>query len=278
MEAVREVAQGDALITYLPHTRACEVNAGSLTSAQAFRRDAHLNRSSRRGRRGAGFSRKALGPRGEAIVCSRMAGLMLDKVEVPFPGMAMSSWAGPTYAAIASCPAKFGSSSTSPCAMQGALKVTVSGKPSPLSLRRCGQLQACVGEGKIKWAKAQVRRRSAFGRRGFALVGDAVGHYHPLTAAGMTLGFDDAAVLADSSSIRAYQFKRMRSTRVPEMLAVALYEVFADDLEEAQAIRRAVYKMWRTSPREPEPWPFWRARTTDSGTSAPPCRPSAMPW
>ncbi|MGM0576137.1 MAG: FAD-dependent oxidoreductase [Myxococcota bacterium] len=108
----------------------------------------------------------------------------------------------------------------------------------------------------VLWAANQVRPRLYRGRPGMVLVGDACGHYHPLTAAGMTLGFGDAETLAEARSFRTWSLQRRRDTRAPEMLAVALYEVFADQADEAVAIRRAVYRMWREMPAE-------RRRTMD---------------
>ncbi|MBL8741937.1 MAG: hypothetical protein JNK04_12605 [Myxococcales bacterium] len=89
-----------------------------------------------------------------------------------------------------------------------------------------------------------------FGRPGLALVGDAVGHHHPLTALGMTLGFQDAVALAQASSFAAYRRERAFDSRVPEMLAIALYEVFADTHAEVIEMRRAIYDLWRQSPTE----------------------------
>src|SRR5690606_28819046 len=92
--------------------------------------------------------------------------------------------------------------------------------------------------GAIGWAANQNRPRLTFGRPGLALVGDAVGHHHPLTAIGMTMGFQDARELAAAKSFQAYRRRRLHDSRVPEMLAVGLYEVFADTSEELVAIRQ----------------------------------------
>jgi lanosterol synthase len=80
------------------------------------------------------------------------------------------------------------------------------------------------------------------------LVGDAVGHFHPMTAAGMTLGFMDAVCLARSTSFAAYQRERLSRTRVPALLATSLYEAFTDEHAGAVTLRRAIYHMWRQDP------------------------------
>lgn len=118
----------------------------------------------------------------------------------------------------------------------------------PESLRRA--FLAALQDGELSWATNQIRPRADFGREGFALVGDAAGHHHPLTAVGMTLGFQDAIALARAKTWNGYRKERLRKSRVPEMLAVALYEVFADTTDEVMAIRQAVYEMWRRYPLE----------------------------
>ncbi|MBN4050185.1 FAD-dependent monooxygenase [Desulfobulbus sp. AH-315-M07] len=118
----------------------------------------------------------------------------------------------------------------------------------PETLRR--PFLVALQQGELSWATNQIRPRADFGRDGLALVGDAAGHHHPLTAVGMTLGFQDAIALARAKSWNAYRKERMRKSRVPEMLAVALYEVFADTSDEVMAIRQAVYAMWRRYPGE----------------------------
>jgi lanosterol synthase len=79
------------------------------------------------------------------------------------------------------------------------------------------------------------------------LIGDAAGHYHPMTASGMTLGFGDALTLAETGDFKDFMRKRFRAIRTPELLAIELYEVFVDHRFECAAVRRAVYRRWRAS-------------------------------
>ncbi len=93
-----------------------------------------------------------------------------------------------------------------------------------------------------------LRPRITYGSPRRVLIGDAAGHYHPLTAVGMTLGFGDALTLAEGKDFRDFTNKRFQATRAPELLAMGLYEVFADHRVEAVALRHAIYRRWRESP------------------------------
>ncbi len=113
---------------------------------------------------------------------------------------------------------------------------------------------AALDANRVQWAANQVRPRLDYGTADRTLIGDAVGHYHPLTALGMSLGFVDAVTLADAPDFAAWRDARLRDARVPELLAVGLYDVFAEHTDLASAMRQAVYRTWRTDPAE-------RART-----------------
>jgi squalene monooxygenase len=89
--------------------------------------------------------------------------------------------------------------------------------------------------------------------RGAALVGDAGGCSHPLSATGMTLALHDAETLAEALStlgptdaaLLAYQQRRYRYVRAREMFAYALYEVFRGATPGARAISEGVFRYWR---------------------------------
>ena len=103
-------------------------------------------------------------------------------------------------------------------------------------------------ESQFHAATNALRPRHTYGTPGRVLIGDAAGHYHPLTAVGMTLGFGDAFTLAEGGDFRDFANRRLRETRAPELLAMGLYEVFADRAVEAAALRHTIYRQWRTSP------------------------------
>ncbi len=89
--------------------------------------------------------------------------------------------------------------------------------------------------------------RVTYGSASRVLIGDAAGHYHPLTAVGMTLGFGDAVALAERDDFQDFTSGRLEETRVPELLAMGLYEIFADHRAEAAAVRQAIFQRWRAS-------------------------------
>lgn len=96
---------------------------------------------------------------------------------------------------------------------------------------------------------------------GAAIVGDAGGCSHPLTATGMTVGFTDAQRLgrllaplgqlsdtaAVDAALRRYEVERYRFVRAREMLADALYEVFRGAEPGARAIQEGIFRYWEGS-------------------------------
>jgi hypothetical protein len=89
---------------------------------------------------------------------------------------------------------------------------------------------------------------------GAALVGDAAGCSHPLTATGMTIALHDAQTLAESieklglgdDALLAYQKGRNGFVRARETFAHALYEVFRADEPGARVLRSAVFDYWQS--------------------------------
>lgn len=102
----------------------------------------------------------------------------------------------------------------------------------------------------VTWASNQTRSRMQYGRPGLALVGDAVGHYHPLTAVGMTLGFMDGFYLAQCKSFADYRRVRTSQSGAAELLAHSLYRVFTQEDEASLALRNAIFQTWRHNASE----------------------------
>ena len=94
----------------------------------------------------------------------------------------------------------------------------------------------------------QVKPRITYGTPRRVLIGDAAGHYHPMTAVGMTLGMGDVQALCEIDDFRGFVSERFRAVRVPEFLAMGLYEVLSDYRTESVMLRSAVYQGWRASP------------------------------
>ncbi len=111
-------------------------------------------------------------------------------------------------------------------------------RPAFVEALRAGQFQAATNE---------LSPRVTYGNSRRVLIGDAAGHYHPMTAVGMTLGFGDALTLAEGKDFHDFTTKRFQATHTPELLAMELYETFADHRAEAVAVRHAIYHRWRAS-------------------------------
>ena len=91
---------------------------------------------------------------------------------------------------------------------------------------------------------------------GAALVGDAGGCSHPLTATGMTCALHDVVTLLEAiaghgvsdGALVAYQRQRYRYVRARELFAQALYDVLRGATPGARRMREGVFRYWR-SPR-----------------------------
>lgn len=251
VDHVRGAAVGHAGVTYMPGYRVTDVRAGRLVAKPKTGRTRTLDTDLIVGADGrASIVRKSLGLPTDHKLCSRMAGLILTDINVPFEGYGHVFLGGPGPALmyrIADNVVRL--IIDVPVGQRGAAYLwDAYHAVLPEGLRAAFKKELLGG--RVQWAANQVRARTGYRGEGMVLVGDAIGHYHPLTAVGMTLGFTDAWALPRARSLRAWEIGRRRWTRVPEMLAVVLYEVFADDSVDALAIRQAVYDLWRVDPAE----------------------------
>lgn len=114
----------------------------------------------------------------------------------------------------------------------------------PAAFRRALQ------ETKPKWVNIDVRVRRDYGAGRVALIGDAVGHYHPLTASGMTNAVLDASSLARHERLEDYARERTRTSKSAGLLGVALYDMFAGPGPEVAHMRAALFERWRTDSYE----------------------------
>ncbi|MFV1978378.1 MAG: FAD-dependent monooxygenase, partial [Myxococcota bacterium] len=255
VDALRDAASAHPDIAYLPGARAIGID-GQCVSLQQSRSEGEERITvdqiiAADGRSSCG--RAAVGLSTERVTLSRMAGLRLRTREMPLEGYGhvFLSGPGPMLAyriaedEVRLCLDIPLRASASPGTLYEAY-----GPALPESLRP--SFEAALHEGNISWALNQARPRSNHGRPGLALVGDAVGFHHPLTAAGMTFGMVDAATLVEAENFESWQHSRERGTRVAELLSGALYEIFASDTASAAAIRVKIYELWRRDPRERE--------------------------
>jgi squalene monooxygenase len=111
-------------------------------------------------------------------------------------------------------------------------------------------LAAALETKKPVWIETRFQSRTEYGRGNVALVGDAAGCTHPLTAIGISLGLMDVAALVDSEDVAAYASRQRAVTRVPEMLSNALYQVFSDNRFDVRAIRSSMHDVWRGNATE----------------------------
>ena len=87
---------------------------------------------------------------------------------------------------------------------------------------------------------------------GIALVGEAGGCSHPITAAGMTVCLTDVRILAEElgaadgldRALERYQARRYRFARAREVLADALYETFLAGTDGTRAMREGIFSYW----------------------------------
>jgi 2-polyprenyl-6-methoxyphenol hydroxylase-like FAD-dependent oxidoreductase len=193
--------------------------------------------------------RRSLGLPDDRILLSHMAGILLEDVELPCEGYGHVFLGGPGPMFVCRI---------SPRQVRLCLDVPLRcGQPKndaaylwtayspvlPRSLQPAFRL--ALETRPVAWTANQWRPRAHYGRAGLALVGDAVGHFHPLTAVGMTLGFLDGYCLASSPSLSAYRRGRRAGSGVAELLAMGLYKMFTRDDAGTVAMRRAVYRMWQ---------------------------------
>jgi lanosterol synthase len=200
------------------------------------------------------FVRRRIGGPTSSRVDSRTAGVLLVDVELPFEGYGHIFLGGLSLMLLYRISERMVRVSIDvpraefDMARDAASLWDAYGHVLPSPLRAALYQALCARP--VQWASNHFCPRTNFGDNVRALVGDAAGHFHPLTAAGMTLGFLDGQHLATCATLGAYQRTRARESRVPQALAVTLYEVFSGHDREMAAMRQAMYRVWRSSAAE----------------------------
>ncbi|MGB0679401.1 MAG: FAD-dependent monooxygenase, partial [Polyangiales bacterium] len=258
VDELRCHVQAESGIDYRPYCRVEAVQAPRLKVVTRTPRRSHEVQACRivgaEGRNS--VVRQSLGLSSDSQVMSYMAGVDLLDVEMPFegyghvivgaPGPMLLYRVGPRLVrACIDLPAPYAH------LRRDLHKVwDVFGPHLPSSLQE--PFRQALQVRQVAWAASRFRPRACYGLGEVAMVGDAVGHFHPLTASGMTIGFLDAETLARSPDVASYAREREGKTYVSELLASALYQVVIHTDETAGAIRQAIYSTWRQSQAERE--------------------------
>jgi squalene monooxygenase len=145
-----------------------------------------------------------------------------------------------------------------PALKQHILRTYVPFVPAPLSAEIAAAMQAHRGQ--LEMAPTVNLPAPSAVLPGLALVGDAAGCSHPITASGMTMGLRDAETLGvqarrrtdapdgepwlDAESLRRYRSEHDRYVPTRQALADAIYEAFRGGEDGSRAIRRALFDYW----------------------------------
>jgi len=253
VEHLREHACGMSGVTYLPQ----HVFAGLDGHAVSLEDRVNRRRVTVRAGRIIGADgrsskvRAALGAPSRAQELSYLAGLELVDAPLPFEGLGQVFLGGPGPAFLYRIDER---------RVRACLDIPVWHAPGArqkdavyqafrrvLSPQLDQALRAAV-ERPIAWAATGFRARTFYGRGDVWLAGDAIGHVHPLSGVGITLGVMDAAAAASSTSLVAY--RRERDAHVAELLASVLYLAFSRKDASALRIRHGLIRMLRASAAE----------------------------
>ncbi|MFJ8745988.1 FAD-dependent monooxygenase [Embleya sp. NPDC127516] len=99
----------------------------------------------------------------------------------------------------------------------------------------------------IQWASNAYRPRDFHGRRRCALVGDAVGHNHPLAAHGLSHALLDARHLAAAAALGDYRSRSRRTSWTPEHVCAALGRLFITPDAISADLRQSLFTEWRNN-------------------------------
>jgi 2-polyprenyl-6-methoxyphenol hydroxylase-like FAD-dependent oxidoreductase len=248
--ALREAAAAHPHVAYVPFAQPTRLDGQRLT----YQRAGHAAQTVVAGRIVGAVGRSAvtrrwLGLRDERVAVSSTAGLLLEDAELPHEGFGHLVLTSPGPAFIYRIgPRHLRACLDVPAGVPGhrdqAGYLWRAFSPAlPETLRPA--FRRALETRPVTWAANYFRARSAYGRPGLALVGDAVGHFHPLTAVGLTLGFQDGECLARSATFERYRRERAALSHVPEIMAMVLYEVFAARDGGARALRAETFRMLR---------------------------------
>ncbi|MBW4622031.1 MAG: FAD-dependent oxidoreductase [Cyanosarcina radialis HA8281-LM2] len=256
VSTIREAATAHPNVYYLPFAKVNKIVDRELSFSQPDRGTISVMAEQIVGADGrTSIVRQQMGVTNDSRSLSYMAGVMLEGVELPFEGFGHIFLGGPgpvlAYRIgidrIRLCldvPISHFRDSRNKTAYLWEMYRSV------LPEKLLPAFQQALEHKQLGWCANQFCPRLYYGQAEQALVGDATGYCHPITATGMTLGFKDAIALVTSKNFDRFRQDRLMNTYVPELLAHALYQVFTRQDETAIAIRQAIYQMWRQDPNE----------------------------
>ena len=251
VERLRQAVRGKSNIEFLVGARASEVGDDHIGYTQDGDH-ATIDAARIVGADGqASIVRQSLGLSVAPKICSQTVGMILNDVELPLEGYGHVLLGGPgpvlvyrlaggEVRLIADIPLD----RATPRDRAGFLQDSYTGllpdalRPSFVEALQSRRFQIAVNK---------LSPHVTYGSPDRILIGDAAGHYHPMTAMGMTFGFGDAFSLAENENFENFVANRFRETHTPSFLSMGLYEVFADHRLEAVAVRHAIYLKARTN-------------------------------
>jgi phytoene/squalene synthetase/2-polyprenyl-6-methoxyphenol hydroxylase-like FAD-dependent oxidoreductase len=251
---LREVARGIRGVEFLCETQVVEIDGHRVVATKrpsAERLEISADRVVGADGRSS-MVRRELGFDEPSETLSHMASIDLSDVELPAEGMGHVFLGGPgpvlayriSDELVRGCfdiPVAFGSKSRNVAFLWQAFRRVL--PESMLDSFRRG-----LSRPTVRWAKTLFRPRGQFGRGPVALVGDAVGHAHPLTAIGLSNGLLDAKSVADHEDLADYA--RERRVYPQELLSNALYHCFRRQDASAKSMREATFSALRASERK----------------------------
>jgi 2-polyprenyl-6-methoxyphenol hydroxylase-like FAD-dependent oxidoreductase len=121
-------------------------------------------------------------------------------------------------------------------------------------------MRAAIARGSLELCASLELRTDRCTVPGAALVGDAGGCSHPITATGMTTSLHDVRTLRDAlvgveghaqtdAALMQYERERYRYVRAQELLTERLYEVFLGSDDGLLALRDGMLEYWQSTSR-----------------------------
>lgn len=205
--------------------------------------------------------RERAGIASQRCATHRMIGWRITGAELPFPGFGHIFLGGPETALAYQI---------APNEARVMFEISAEGKPDvpietiqslPEPFRQ--QVIRAMADERASLAKVVTLAPARAVARGFAVVGDAGGCSHPLTASGISASVKDAVLLSEAvaatnivesdarlaRALLRYETSRRRAVRTRVLLASALRDALYQTDPDMQLLRDALFDYWHRSPR-----------------------------